>query len=674
MREATRQVELSSPWLDEREEELTGTVLRSGRLSLGPTVEQFEAAFAEAVSAPYAAAVSSGTAGLHLLCVTAGVGAGDEVITSPYSFVASANCAIYEGATPVFADVDARTLNLDPGAVEAAVTARTKAVVAVDIYGYPCELDELRAICDRHGLALVQDACEALGARYRGEPLGSHGPPAVFAFYPNKQITTGEGGMVTTHSKDEHRLLVSLRNQGRADGGGWLEHARLGFNYRLDDVRAAIGLGQLEKLEAILAGRSAVAARYSELLAPIEDLGSPVRGRREPRTILVRLRGHAPGAVRPRVGDRSARRAWRADGAVPALHPPSAVHASSLRLTRRHVPGGRSSQRADARTSVPHTARPGRPGVRRRRAHGSTRVMRRGATQGEALAVWVLLAADVLAILVVYSVLDLSELYNVSREGLEGGLGRAFVQLNFPAVAGVAVALVLLAVDALPPRAWFVGGPAIALCAVIAWPGVVDPDDLDPKLVNALPALGVVLALTLTVAAARGVGARFAPARSHDGFRVAVALLTILVSVPWIVAELGLHLPGGVFLTDQLYSEPGARPTAAVHLGHHHGTTGMLMVLSALLLSRAWPTGARLRHVYAVLVALMLVYGFANVANDAWHEQVVKRDWTSWNVPSALEPRLHAIWLVLLAGTALLYAFGFARGDETVPTRDNHSP
>ncbi len=275
MREATRRVELSSPWLDEREEELAGKVLRSGRLSLGPTVEQFEAAFAEAVSAPYAAAVSSGTAGLHLLCVTAGVGPGDEVITSPYSFVASANCAIYEGATPVFADVDARTLNLDPGAVEAAVTDRTKAVVAVDIYGYPCELDELRAICDRHGLALVQDACEALGARYRGEPLGSHGPPAVFAFYPNKQITTGEGGMVTTHSEDEHRLLVSLRNQGRADGGGWLEHARLGFNYRLDDVRAAIGLGQLEKLEPILAGRSAVAARYSELLAHIEDLGLP---------------------------------------------------------------------------------------------------------------------------------------------------------------------------------------------------------------------------------------------------------------------------------------------------------------------------------------------------------------------------------------------------------------
>ncbi|MDQ3425557.1 MAG: DegT/DnrJ/EryC1/StrS family aminotransferase, partial [Actinomycetota bacterium] len=272
---ATRSVPLSSPWLDEREAELVLDVLRSGRLSLGPTIDRFEEAFAEAVEAPYAAAVSSGTAGLHLLCIAAGVGPGDEVITSPYSFVASANCAIYEGATPVFADIDSRTLNLDPVAVAAAVTDRTKAVVAVDIYGYPCELDELRAICERHGLALIQDACEALGARYRGQLLGSHGPSAVFAFYPNKQITTGEGGMVTTHSEDEWRLLRSLRNQGRADSGGWLEHARLGFNYRIDDVRAAIGLGQLEKLDQILERRAAVAARYTELLGSVEGLALP---------------------------------------------------------------------------------------------------------------------------------------------------------------------------------------------------------------------------------------------------------------------------------------------------------------------------------------------------------------------------------------------------------------
>jgi perosamine synthetase len=272
---SVRTISLSSPWLDEREEELVADVLRSGRLSLGPTIDRFEEAFAEVVGAPYAAAVSSGTAGLHLLCVLAGVGPGDEVITSPYSFVASANCAVYEGATPVFADIDPKTLNLSPPAVEAAITKRTRAVVAVDIYGYPCELDELRALCEARGIALIQDACEALGARYKGAPVGSHGTSAVFAFYPNKQMTTGEGGMVTTHSEREWRLLRSLRNQGRADSGGWLEHARLGFNYRLDDIGAAIGLGQLEKLDAILEARAGVAARYGELLADVPGLELP---------------------------------------------------------------------------------------------------------------------------------------------------------------------------------------------------------------------------------------------------------------------------------------------------------------------------------------------------------------------------------------------------------------
>jgi perosamine synthetase len=268
-------VPLSGPYLSEREEELVLDVMRSGRLSLGPTIDRFEELLAERVGAPYAAAVSSGTAGLHLLCVAAGIQPGDEVITSPYSFAASANCFIYEGGVPVFADIDRRTLNLDPAAVEAAVTPRTKAIVPVDIYGYPCELDELRAIADRHGLALIQDSCEALGAEYKGRPLGAHGPSAVFAFYPNKQITTGEGGMVTTHSEEEWRLLRSLRNQGRGDSGGWLEHVRLGFNYRIDDVRAALGIGQVERLDEILARRSDVAARYAELLGGIDGVELP---------------------------------------------------------------------------------------------------------------------------------------------------------------------------------------------------------------------------------------------------------------------------------------------------------------------------------------------------------------------------------------------------------------
>jgi len=272
---ATGAIALSAPWIDERDEELVLEVLRSGRLSLGPSGPRFEELLAEAVGARHAAAVSSGTAGLHLCMRLAGVEAGDEVITSPYSFVASANCAIYEGATPVFADIDPKTFNLDPAAVEAAVTPRTRAVVAVDIFGYPCELHELRVICNRYGLALIEDACEALGARYKKKPLGSHGHPAVFAFYPNKQITTGEGGAVTTGSAETHELLVSLRNQGRLETSSWLQHGRLGYNYRLDDVSAALGIGQLEKLDRILAGRREVAARYGELLAGL-DLETPL--------------------------------------------------------------------------------------------------------------------------------------------------------------------------------------------------------------------------------------------------------------------------------------------------------------------------------------------------------------------------------------------------------------
>jgi perosamine synthetase len=270
--QATRSIPLSRPYLDEREAKLVLEVLRSRHLSLGSYVPRFEGMLAERVGAPYAAAVSSGTTGLHLACRIAGIGPGDEVITSPYSFVASANCFIYEGAHPVFADIDPRTFNLDPAAVEAAITEKTRAVMAVDIFGYPCELDELRAICDRLGLAFIEDSAEALGAEYKGRPLGSHGHMAVFAFYPNKQMTTGEGGIVTTGSAEELELLVSLRNQGRADTDGWLDHSRFGFNYRLSDIHAAIGIAQLEKLDELLAMRRAAAERYAQLLDGVDGV------------------------------------------------------------------------------------------------------------------------------------------------------------------------------------------------------------------------------------------------------------------------------------------------------------------------------------------------------------------------------------------------------------------
>jgi perosamine synthetase len=270
------QIPLSAPYIGQREEELVIETLHSGRLSLGPMGDRFERALAERVGAPHVAAVSSGTAGLHLAVRLAGLGPGDEVVTTPFSFVASANCILYEGATPVFADVDPRTLNLDPQAVEAAVSPRTKAILAVHIFGYPAELAELEAIAERHGLALIEDACEALGAEYRGRQVGSSGHPAVFAFYPNKQVTTGEGGAVAVASEEEWHLLKSLSNQGRSDSGEWLTHSRLGYNYRLDDLSAALGLAQLEQLDEILTLRSEVAARYADHLTGVDGIEVPL--------------------------------------------------------------------------------------------------------------------------------------------------------------------------------------------------------------------------------------------------------------------------------------------------------------------------------------------------------------------------------------------------------------
>jgi perosamine synthetase len=272
----TREIGLSAPWIEGREEELVLEVLRSGRLSLGPMIDRFERALAGRVGAPHVAAVASGTAGLHLSMRLAGIGPGDEVVTTPFSFVASANCILYEGAIPVFADVDSRTLNLDPAAVEAAITPRTKAILAVHIFGYPAELAELEAIAARRGLGLVEDACQALGARYRGKPLGSFGHRTVFAFYPNKQMTTGEGGAVAVSSEDEWKLVKSLSNQGRSDSGEWLTHALLGFNYRLDELSAALGLAQLERLDELLAGRADVARRYDDLLSSVPEVDTPL--------------------------------------------------------------------------------------------------------------------------------------------------------------------------------------------------------------------------------------------------------------------------------------------------------------------------------------------------------------------------------------------------------------
>jgi dTDP-4-amino-4,6-dideoxygalactose transaminase len=277
---ADEPIPLARPLLGDAEERAVVEALRSGQLSLGPRLEEFERRFAERLGVAHASAVSSGTAGLHLALRAVGVGEGDEVITSPFSFVASANAVLYERARPVFADIDPLTLNLDPEAAQAAVTPRTRAILPVHIFGYPADMPAFERIAQRHGLALVEDACEALGAVHAdGAPVGGRGHPAVFGFYANKQITTGEGGMVALADPAMKARIDSERNQGRAPDMGWLDHDRLGFNYRLSELACALGIVQLARLEQMLAARARVAALYRDALAGIEGLELPCEDR-----------------------------------------------------------------------------------------------------------------------------------------------------------------------------------------------------------------------------------------------------------------------------------------------------------------------------------------------------------------------------------------------------------
>jgi perosamine synthetase len=284
--------------MGEREEELVLEVLRSGRLSLGPMTERFERAFADYLGVPDAVAVSSGTTALHLGVRALGWGEGDEVVTSPFSFVASANCLLYEGATPVFCDVDPVTLNIDPAKAWDAIGERTKGLLPVDILGYPAAVPELEKVAAEGGLGLLQDACEALGARdSEGRLVGSRGNLATFAFYANKQLATGEGGMVAVSDPGVAAAMRSERNQGRAPDMSWVDHDRLGFNYRLTEMQAALGVAQLERLEGMLADRARAAALYTERLAAL-DYGAAA-GEGDPR-----------GLVLPGADEGEARRSW----------------------------------------------------------------------------------------------------------------------------------------------------------------------------------------------------------------------------------------------------------------------------------------------------------------------------------------------------------------------------
>jgi perosamine synthetase len=271
-RDWTEEIPLARPVIGKPEEDAVLAVLRSGQLSLGPRVGEFERRFAAHLGVRHASAVSSGTAGLHLALRAVGVSDGDEVVTSPFSFVASSNAVLFERARPVFADIDPTTFTLDPQAAVAAVTSRTTAILPVHIFGWPAELAPLAAT----GLPIVEDACEALGGIHAdGVPIGASGNPAVFAFYANKQLTTGEGGIVTVATPALKERIDSERNQGRAPNMDWLDHDRLGFNYRLSDLACALGIAQLDRLQDMLGARARVAACYRDALATIEGVELP---------------------------------------------------------------------------------------------------------------------------------------------------------------------------------------------------------------------------------------------------------------------------------------------------------------------------------------------------------------------------------------------------------------
>ncbi|OHA42086.1 MAG: hypothetical protein A3H68_03215 [Candidatus Taylorbacteria bacterium RIFCSPLOWO2_02_FULL_46_40] len=241
-------------------------VLRSGCLSLGPKLEEFEYKFKKMVGTKYACAVSSGTAGLHLTMIAAGIGPGDEVITSPFSFIASSNAVLYVGAKPVFTDIDPVTYNMDPSKIEEKITPKTKAILVVHIFGQSAAMSPIIKIAKKHKLKIIEDACESILATYKGKNVGTFGESAVFAFYPNKQMTTGEGGMIVTNSKKIYKLCSSLRNQGRSSNIQWLDHKYLGYNYRMAEMNAALGISQLAILGSLIEKRRKVAKLYERYL------------------------------------------------------------------------------------------------------------------------------------------------------------------------------------------------------------------------------------------------------------------------------------------------------------------------------------------------------------------------------------------------------------------------
>jgi perosamine synthetase len=268
-------IPLAKPDLTELERRYVMDVLETPQLSSGPKLLEFENRLAAYAGTRHAVAVNSGTSALHLIIRALGIGEGDEVITTPFSFISSSNCILFERGRPVFVDIEPDTLNIDPALVAKAITPRSKAILAVDVFGHPARWDEFTELAKAHHLRLIEDSAEAIGSEFHGRKCGSFGDTAVYAFYPNKQITTGEGGAVLTNDDTTAQLCRSLRNQGRTEGDGWLQHARLGYNYRLSDINCALGLAQLERIEEIISARTKVAQLYNEALSKLDQINVP---------------------------------------------------------------------------------------------------------------------------------------------------------------------------------------------------------------------------------------------------------------------------------------------------------------------------------------------------------------------------------------------------------------
>lgn len=268
--------QIARPYIKNEDIKAVVKVLKSGHLSLGPTNKEFEKKFAEYVGTKYALTVSNGTVALHLGVRALGLKEGDEVITSPYSFISSSNCLLYERVKPVFVDVEKQTFNIDPDKIERAITKKTKAILPVHIFGQSAQMDSILKLAKKYKLKILEDSCESLGATFQGHMVGTQGDIGTFAFYPNKQMTTGEGGMIVTDSKEVYKLCDSMRNQGRGESMEWLRHERLGYNYRMDDMSAALGITQLKKLDWMIAEKAKIAHWYNEALTNVKEVEGPM--------------------------------------------------------------------------------------------------------------------------------------------------------------------------------------------------------------------------------------------------------------------------------------------------------------------------------------------------------------------------------------------------------------